>query len=92
MPVGAGGEALRRIEAALAADDPGLVESFRKWREPPGADPSDEGFASFGRWTGLVPLIGLTAVAIGPVGTLAVVLLMGVLLLSVHRAGQSDVR
>jgi Protein of unknown function (DUF3040) len=90
MPVGAGGEALRRIEAALLADDPGLVESFRKWREPPGRDPSDGGFTSFGRFTGLVPLLGLAALAIGPFGTLTVLLIWGVLFLSIHRSRQSD--
>jgi hypothetical protein len=86
MPVGAGGEALRRIEAALVADDPGLVESFRRWREPPGRDPGGGGFTSFGRFTGLVPLLGLAALAIGPIGTLVVLLIWGVLFLSIHRA------
>jgi len=89
MPVGAGGEALRRIEAALVADDPRLVESFRRWREPPGKDPSDEGFTSFGRFTGLVPLLGLAALALGPIGTLVVVLVWGVLFLSVNRANRT---
>ena len=92
MPVGAGGEALRRIEAALAADEPALAESFRKWREPPGRDPTDDGSASVGPFTGLVPLLGLTAFAIGPIGTVAVVLLVGVVLLSIHRRGKTDPR
>jgi DUF3040 family protein len=90
MPVGAGGEGLRRIEAALAADDPALVESFRRWREPPGRDPGAADFTVVGRFTGLVPLLGLTALAIGPIATIAVLLLLGVLLLSAHRAGKAD--
>jgi hypothetical protein len=92
MPVGAGGEALRRIEAALSADDPALVESFRKWREPPGRDPGDDGSAAVGRWTGLVPLLGLTALAVGPVCTVVVLLFLAVLLLSIHRAGKTGPR
>ncbi|MHA6615892.1 DUF3040 domain-containing protein [Pseudonocardia sp. DLS-67] len=90
MPVGAGGEALRRIEAALAADDPRLVESFRRWREPPGRVPGDGGFTSFGRFTGLVPLLGLAAMAVGPFGTLTVLLIWGVLWLSLNRARRTD--
>jgi hypothetical protein len=90
MPVGAGGEALRRIEAAQAADDPALVKSFRRWREPRGADPSDGGFARLGPFTGLVPLLGLTALAIGPIGTVAVLLFLGLLLLSTSKAGKGD--
>lgn len=90
MPVGAGGEALRRIEAALVADDPGLVESFRRWREPPGRDPGEWGFTSFGRFTGLVPLLGLAAMAVGPFGTLTVVLIWGVLWLALNRSRKTD--
>jgi Protein of unknown function (DUF3040) len=91
MPVGAGGEALRRIEAALAADDPALVESFRRWREPPGTDPGDLGFARVGGWTGLVPLLGLATLAVGPLGTL-VLLLAGVVLLTIRRSRKADFR
>jgi hypothetical protein len=91
MPVGAGGGALRRIEAALAADDPALVESFRRWREPPGKDPGDGGIAHVGGWTGLVLLLGLAAIAVGPVGTL-VLLLGGVLFLVIRRARKANPR
>jgi Protein of unknown function (DUF3040) len=77
MPIGAGGEALRRIEAVLAADDPALVESFRQWREPPGPDPDDPGTVWVGKWTALVLLVGLTALIIGPVG-LVTLLVLGV--------------
>jgi hypothetical protein len=88
MPVGAGGEALRRIEAALAADDPALVESFRRWREPPGTDPSDEGIARVGGWTALVILLGLAAMAVGPVGT-SVLVVLGVVVF-LRRARESN--
>ncbi|GAA5113503.1 DUF3040 domain-containing protein [Pseudonocardia adelaidensis] len=86
MPVGAGGEALRRIEAALVADDPRLAEAFRKWHEPPGRDPGDEGFTSVGRFTGLVPLLGLAAMVLGPIATVAALLVWAVLFLSIRRA------
>jgi len=51
MPVGAGGEALGRIAAALVADDPALVDSFHQWREPPGPDPTDGGVTRVDRRT-----------------------------------------
>jgi hypothetical protein len=92
MPVGAGGEALRRIEAALAADDPALVESFRRWREPPGRDRGYGDFVLVGRRTGLVLLLGLTAIAVGPVVSLVLLGLAGVLVLAVRRARRADLR
>jgi len=90
MPVGAGGEALRRIEAALAADDPALVESFRRWREPPGRDRCHGGFTTVTRGTGLVPLLGLTAMAVGPDATIVVLLLWGLLFLIGRLRGHGD--
>ena len=72
VPVGAGGEALRRIEASLAADDPDLVESFRRWRAPSRADPSDDGTMWVGGWTLLVLMTGGAAVAVGIGGVVTV--------------------
>ena len=74
MPVGAGGDALRRIEADLAADDPDLVESFRRWRAPPRADPSDDGTMWVGGWTLLVVMTGGAAIAAGVGGVVTVLL------------------
>jgi hypothetical protein len=85
MPVGAGGEALRRIEAALAADDPALVESFRRWREPPGDEPSDGGVASARGWTAWVLLFGLMAIAVESSGALMLLVLGLLLVLCAHR-------
>jgi hypothetical protein len=79
MPVGAGGEALGRIEAALAADDPALVDSFHRWCEPPGTDPADRGVSRVDRRIGLALLLGLVAVAVGPAGTVAMMLVGGTL-------------
>ena len=74
MPVGAGGEALRRIEASLAADDPALVESFRRWRTPACADPTDDGTMWVGGWTLLIVVTGGAAVAAGLSGMITVLL------------------
>jgi hypothetical protein len=72
VPVGAGGDALRRIEASLAADDPDLVESFRRWRAPSRADPTDDGTMWVGGWTLLVVVTGGAAIAAGVVGVVTV--------------------
>lgn len=72
MPVGAGGDALRRIEASLAADDPDLVESFRRWRVPPRPDPTDDGTMWVGGWTLLVVVTGGAAIAAGFGGVVVV--------------------
>jgi hypothetical protein len=74
MPVGAGGDALRRIEASLAADDPDLVESFRRWRAPARPDPSDDGTMWIGGWTVLVVTAGGAAIAAGVTGVVMVLL------------------
>jgi Protein of unknown function (DUF3040) len=74
VPVGAGGDALRRIEASLAADDPDLVESFRRWRAPSRVDPTDDGTMWVGGWTMLVVATGGAAIAAGVVGVVAVLL------------------
>ena len=76
MPVGAGDGALGRIEAALAAEDPALVESFDRWA----ASPGDGDGVVVGRRTGLVLLLGLYAVGVGTSGLLALLLLGGTLL------------
>ena len=78
MPVGAGDGALGRIEAALAAEDPALVESFDRWAASPG-DGDGDGVV-VGRRTGLVLLLGLYAVGVGTSGLLALLLLGGTLL------------
>jgi hypothetical protein len=70
VPVGAGGDALRRIEASLAADDPDLVEAFRRWRLPAGADPTDDGTMWVGGWAWIVLVCGMTTLAAGPTGLL----------------------
>jgi hypothetical protein len=70
VPVGAGGEALRRIEASLAADDPDLVESFRRWRLPAGADPTDDGTMWIGGWAWIVLALGMTMLVAGVTGVL----------------------
>ena len=75
MPVGAGGDALRRIEASLTADDPDLVESFRRWRAPACADPTDDGMMWVGGWTPLVLVAGGAAIAAGFGGVFTVLLL-----------------
>jgi hypothetical protein len=89
MPVGAGGEALGRIEAALAAEDPALVESFHRWgpsHENPGPGNGHDhghdhdGGSVVGRRTGLTLLLGLVAIGVGPSGVLALLLLGGTLL------------
>ena len=49
MPVGAGDEALGRIEAALAAEDPALVESFHRWGTTPAEPVSAAPASSAGR-------------------------------------------
>jgi hypothetical protein len=77
MPVGAGDGALGRIEAALAAEDPALVESFDRWAASPG---DGDGDVVVGRRTGLVLLLGLYAVGVGTSGLLALLLLGGTLL------------
>ena len=74
VPVGAGGDALRRIEASLAADDPDLVESFRRWRAPSRADPSDDGTMWVGGWMLLVVMTGGAAIAAGAGGVVTVLL------------------
>jgi hypothetical protein len=74
VPVGAGGDALRRIEARLAADDPDLVESFRRWRVPARPDPTDDGTMWVGGRTLLVVAIGFATMAAGLGGILAVLL------------------
>ena len=79
MPVGAGDGALGRIEAALAAEDPALVESFDRWAASPG-DGDGDGGVVVGRRTGLVLLLGLYAVGVGTSGLLALLLLGGTLL------------
>jgi len=74
MPVGAGGEELRRIEAALAEEDPAMAESFHRWGLPP--EDHDDGDATIvGRRFGLALLSGLVAVAVGP--TVVLLLLLG---------------
>jgi hypothetical protein len=78
MPVGAGDGALGRIEAALAAEDPALVESFDRWAASPGDGDGDGDVV--GRRTGLVLLLGLYAVGVGTSGLLALLLLGGTLL------------
>jgi hypothetical protein len=85
MPVGAGGEALGRIEAALAAEDPALVESFHRWgpsleNPGPGNGHDHDGGSVVGRRTGLTLLLGLVAIGVGPSGVLALLLLGGTLL------------
>jgi Protein of unknown function (DUF3040) len=70
VPVGAGGDALRRIEASLAADDPDLVECFRRWRLPAGADPTDDGTMWVRGWAWVVLAIGMTMLVAGPTGVL----------------------
>ena len=77
VPVGAGDEALRRIEAGLVADDPHLVESFRCWQLP-GGEPDDDGTARVGGWTLLVLAVGLAQLMAGPTGLLIAVLLVSV--------------
>jgi hypothetical protein len=72
--VGAGGDALRRIEASLAAEDPDLVESFRRWRSPARADPTDDGTMWVGGWTLLVVATGGAAIAGGLRGVVMVLL------------------
>lgn len=84
MPVGAGGDALRRIEASLAADDPDLVESFRRWRAPARVDPTDDGTMWVGGWTLLVVMTGGAAIAAG-IGGVITVLLFWCLLRAVAR-------
>jgi hypothetical protein len=78
VPVGAGGDALRRIEAGLAADDPDLVESFRRWRAPARADPTDDGTMWVGGWMLLVLMTGGAAIAAG-FGGVAIMLLLWLL-------------
>src|ERR1700712_735055 len=81
MPVGAGDGALGRIEAALAAEDPALVESFDRWAASPGDDDGDgDGDVVVGRRAGLGLLLGLYAVGVGTAGLLALLLLGGTLL------------
>ena len=79
MPVGAGGEALRRIEASLAADDPDLVESFRRWRAPDRADPTDDGTMWVGGWPLLAVVTGGAAIAAGLWGAITILLVWFVL-------------
>lgn len=79
MPVGAGGEDLRRIEAALAAEDPALVESFHRWDVPP-EELGDGSATIVGRRFGLALLLGLVAVAVGPTVVLVLLLLGGMVL------------
>jgi hypothetical protein len=93
MPVGAGGgEALRRIEAALAADDPALAELFHRWRQRPGADPGDADYGPVDRWTGLVLLLGLASLAVGPVATVVLLVLAGPVYLLAMRARRAEAR
>ena len=75
MPVGAGGDALKRIEASLTADDPELVESFRRWRTPTRTDPTDDGTMWVDGWTLLVVMTGGAAIAAGAAGAFTVLLL-----------------
>ena len=75
MPVGAGGDALKRMETSLAADDPELVESFRRWRTPARTDPTDDGTMWVGGWTLLVVMTGGAAIAAGAGGAFTVLLL-----------------
>jgi hypothetical protein len=79
VPVGAGGDALRRIEASLASDDPVLVESFRKWRVPACPDPTDDGTMWVGGRTLLVAAAGFAAIAAGIAGLVAVLLFWSIL-------------
>ena len=79
MPVGAGDEALRRIEAGLVDDDPVLAGWFRHWDVPSGADRGNRGVTVVGGWTLLVLTVGLGSV----IGGLAGVLVAG-LLITVH--------
>lgn len=74
MPVGAGGDALRRIEASLAADDPDLVDSFRRWRPPACPDPTDDGTMWVGGWTLLVVMTGGAVIVAGWAGAITVLL------------------
>jgi hypothetical protein len=76
--VGAGDEALRRIEAGLVADDPDLVESFRGWHAPGRADPGDDGTTWVRGWTLLVLSIGLGEIIAGLGGVLTVVVLISI--------------
>ncbi len=78
MPVGAGGDALVRIEVALAAEDPALVETFHRWGVSP-EDPDDRGVTLVDRRTGLALLFGLLAIGAGTTGILALLLLGGTL-------------
>jgi hypothetical protein len=74
VPVGAGGDALRRIEATLISEDPDLVESFRKWRVPARPDPTDDGTMWVGGRTLLVVVGGFAAIAAGFAGVVTVLL------------------
>lgn len=90
MPVGAGGDALRRIEDALVAEDPGLAESFRRWREPHGRDSSGGEFAAVGRFTGVVILLGLATLALEPISAILLLPIWGALLVRTRRSRQND--
>ena len=57
----------------------------------PGQGSRRRGIAHVGGWTGLVLLLGLAAIAVGPVGTL-VLLLGGVLFLVIRRARKANPR
>ena len=85
MPVGAGGEALRRIEVALAGDDPARVDSFDRWREPPGRHPGCDG-SRVGVWTGMGLLLGLLAVALELAGALVMMVLGAILVFGMPAA------
>jgi hypothetical protein len=78
VPVGAGDDALRRIEAGLVADDPDLVESFRCWHPPRRGDPDDDGTTWVRGWMLLVLSIGLAEIIVGPGGVLTVVVLISI--------------
>jgi hypothetical protein len=78
MPVGAGGEELRRIEAALAAEDPALAASFHQWGLPP--EDRGDGATVVGPRFGPALLLGLVAIAVGPAVVLVLLLLGSVVL------------
>jgi hypothetical protein len=60
------------MEASLAADDPNLVESFRRWRAPTGMDPTDDGTMWVSGWRLLVLVAGGAAIATGVAGVVTV--------------------
>lgn len=61
---------LARIEDRLAAEDPAFVESFRRWRPPSGGHPGENAPVAVSMRTGLVLLVGLILLMLGPTLTL----------------------